>query len=62
MACHLPRSYIDVFLEEMHINGTHCGDLIEKTAAALNDDALMLMLASVQRNNVELSVRFAWKW
>jgi hypothetical protein len=44
----------------MHIDGSHCGDLIEKTAAALNDDAVMLMLLAVQRNNVELSVKSAW--
>jgi hypothetical protein len=46
----------------MHINGSHCGDLVEKTAAALNDDALMLMLLVVQRNNVELNVKLAWRW
>ena len=45
----------------MHIDGSHCGDLIEKTAAALNDDAIMLMLLAVQKNNVELSVKLAWK-
>ena len=45
----------------MHIPGSHCGDLIEKTAAALNNDAVMLMLLAVQRNNVELSVKMAWK-
>ena len=45
----------------MHLNGSHCGDLIEKTAAALNDDAVMLMLLAVQRNNVELSVKHAWR-
>ena len=45
----------------MHIPGSHCGDLVEKTAAALNDDAVMLMLLAVQRNNVELSVKSAWK-
>ena len=43
------------------MNGTDCGDLIEKTAAALNDDAVMLMLVAVQRNNVELSVKLAWR-
>jgi hypothetical protein len=43
------------------MNGTDCGDLIEKTAAALNDDAVMLMLIAVQRNNVELSVKLAWR-
>ena len=46
----------------MHINGSQCGDLIEKTAAALNEDAVMLMLIAVQRNNVESSVKFAWRW
>jgi hypothetical protein len=46
----------------MHIPGSHCGYLVEKTAAALNDDAVMLMLLAVQRNNVELSVKFASKW
>ena len=45
----------------MHIPGSHCGDLIEKTAAALNDDAVMLMLLAVQRDNVELSVGLAWE-
>jgi hypothetical protein len=45
----------------MHIHGSHCGDLVEKTAAALNDDAVMLMLLAVQRNNVALCVKFAWK-
>ena len=49
------------FLEEMHINGSHCGDLIEKTAATLNEDAVKLMLIAVQRNNVELSVKLAWR-
>ena len=43
------------------MDGSHCGDLIEKTAAALNDDAVMLMLLAVQRYNVEVSVKFAWK-
>jgi hypothetical protein len=45
----------------MHIHGSHCGDLVEKTAAALNDDAVMLMLLAVQKNNLELSVVHAWK-
>ena len=45
----------------MHINGSHCGDLVEKTAAALNGEAVMLMLLAVQRGNVELSVKVAWR-
>ena len=43
------------------MKGSKCDDLIKKTAAALDDDAVMLMLVAVQRNNVELSVKFAWK-
>ena len=41
------------------MNGSHCGNLIEKTAAALNEKAVMMLLA-VQRGNVELSVKLAW--
>ena len=37
----------------------HCNALIEKTAAALNDDIVMLMLTAVQRGNLELSVKTA---
>ena len=44
----------------MHINGSHCGNLVEKTATALNDEAILLMLLAVQRGNVELSVKQAW--
>ena len=48
-------------LEEMHMAGGHCGNLVEKTAAALNEEAVMLMLLAVQLGNVELSVKLAWK-
>jgi hypothetical protein len=48
-------------LEEMHKNGSHCGNLVEKTAAALNDEAVLLMLLAVQWGNVELSVKIAWE-
>jgi hypothetical protein len=43
------------------MNGSHCDNLVEKTAEALSDDAVMLMLLAVQRNNVELSVKYAWR-
>ena len=46
----------------MHVKGGQCGELVEKTAAALNDEAVMLMLLAVQRGNVELSVKVAWRW
>ena len=42
------------------MNGGYCGTLVEKTATALNDEAVMLMLLAVQRGNVELSVKLAW--
>ena len=42
------------------MDGSHCGNLVEKTAAALNDEVVMLMLLAVQRGNVELSVKVAW--
>jgi hypothetical protein len=45
----------------MHVDGRQCGGLIEKTAAALNEDAVMLMLLAVQKGNVELSVKTAWR-
>ena len=43
------------------MNGS-CGNLVEKTATALNDEAVLLMLLAVQRGNVELSVKEAWRW
>jgi hypothetical protein len=45
----------------MHVKGTPCDGLIEKTAAALNEDAVVLMLLAVQKDNVELSVKTAWR-
>jgi len=50
-----------VQLEKMHVNGGQCDELVEKTAVALNDDAVMLMLLAVWRGNVELSVKTAWR-
>jgi hypothetical protein len=45
----------------MHVKSSQCGELVEKTAAALNEDAVMLMLLTVQKDNVELSVKMAWR-
>ena len=44
---------------EMHRQNGHCIDLIEKTAAALNEDAIALMLLAVQNGNLGLSVKVA---
>ena len=46
-------------LTEMHRQNGHCDDLIEKTAVALNGDAVALMLLAVQNVNLKLSVNVA---
>ena len=43
------------------MKGSQCGGLVEKTAAALNEDTVMLLLLAVQKGNVELSVKMAWR-
>ncbi|KAI9457348.1 hypothetical protein BJY52DRAFT_1096234, partial [Lactarius psammicola] len=45
--------------QEMHKQNMRCDELIEKTAAALNEDIVALMLLAVQRDNLELSVKTA---
>jgi hypothetical protein len=44
---------------EMHRHNRSCNELIEKTAAALNEDNVTSMLLAVQRGNLELSVKMA---
>ena len=53
--CH---GYMLIFAE-MHRENRSCGDLIEKTAAALNQDIIALMLLTVQRDNLQFSVKAA---
>ncbi|KAH9059762.1 hypothetical protein EDB87DRAFT_1822511 [Lactarius vividus] len=48
-----------VRLEQMHKQYRHCDDLIEKTAAALNENTIALMLLTVQKSNLTLSVKTA---
>ena len=43
----------------MNLKDSHCKGLIEKTAVALNEDVVALMLLAVQRGNLELSVKTA---
>ena len=43
----------------MHMEESRCDDLIEKTAEALNEDVVALMLLAVQRGNLELSIKTA---
>ena len=48
----------DVFLAEMHMRDSRCDGLIEKTAAALNQQTVLMLLA-VQRGNLRSSVTLA---
>ncbi|KAJ7214896.1 hypothetical protein GGX14DRAFT_359731 [Mycena pura] len=48
-----------IHLSNMHEGGGNCNDLIEKTANALNNDALRLLFVSVQRNNIDLCTHYA---
>jgi len=48
-----------VRLEKMHRQNRSCTELIKKTAAALNEDIVILMLLAVQRGNLELCVEHA---
>ncbi|KAF5344988.1 hypothetical protein D9756_011293 [Leucocoprinus leucothites] len=59
--CHLGDEPKYVQLERMHKQDGNCKDLIEKTAEALNDDVVTLMLVAVQKSNVGLSVKLAVK-
>ena len=43
----------------MNKQGGRCETLIEATAAALNEDAVALMLVAVQKDNLGLSVDLA---
>jgi hypothetical protein len=45
----------------MHKPDQQCTDLIEMTANALSGGVVALMLMTVQRNNLELSIKLAIK-
>ena len=46
----------------MHKPGQRCTDLIEMTANALSGDVVALMLMAAQKDNLELSIKYAIKW
>ncbi|KAH9174376.1 hypothetical protein EDB89DRAFT_2094126 [Lactarius sanguifluus] len=48
-----------VRLAQMHKQNRRCDDLIETTAAALNEDTVALMLLAVQKSNLKLCVKTA---
>ncbi|KAH9029723.1 GTP-binding protein [Lactarius hengduanensis] len=59
--CPLGKEVRYVRLEKMHMQNMRCDELIETTAAALNDDIVGLMLLAVQRGDLKLSVKTALK-
>ena len=54
----MPISHTNA-LAEMHMKNSSCKNLVEETAAALNEETVVLMLLAVQKNNLELSVKTA---
>jgi len=48
-------------IQDMHEEDTCCDELIMKTTNALTNDALKLLLVSVQQNNVNLCTFYAVK-
>lgn len=43
----------------MHKANTECNDLIERTAAVLDNKRLQQLFVSTQRNNLELCIEYA---
>jgi hypothetical protein len=43
---------------DMNKETTTCSELIEKTADAIDDDALKILFATVQMNNIDLHIHF----
>ena len=52
-------SRVDILCAGMHETGRHCTELLEKTAKALNDNVVDVMLLAVQKGNLELSINLA---
>ena len=53
------HSVADILSAGMHEAGKRCTELLEKTANALSDNAVNLMLLAVQKKNLELSINVA---
>ena len=49
----------DILCVGMHEAGRCCSELLEKTANALNDNVVSIMLLAVQKGNLELSINVA---
>ena len=44
---------------DMHEEHANANELLEKTVDSLDDNALKLLFVSVQRNNMDLSMKYA---
>ena len=52
-------SEADILCAGMHEASNRCNELLEKTANALNDNVVSVMLLAVQKGNLELSINVA---
>ncbi|KAJ7057333.1 hypothetical protein C8F01DRAFT_1256583 [Mycena amicta] len=62
---HIPLHRLEsdfLVLSDMHEENTECDELIAKTTNALTNDALKLLLVSVQQNNINLCTFYAVTW
>ena len=55
----IPRTHTDGSAAEMDVKDSRCDNLVEETAAALNENTVALMLLVVQKNDLNLSVKTA---
>ena len=53
--------HANTFITDMHKENGNCNSLIEKTAGALDENVITLMLLAVQMDNIELSIKVAVK-
>jgi hypothetical protein len=52
---------IEMYTPDMNMPDTDCNNLIEKTAAVLDDNNLQLLFVSSKQDSLELSITFAVK-
>jgi hypothetical protein len=48
-----------VLLIDMNLSGSHCTELVEQTAAALDQKILQALFVSTQRNQIELCFKYS---
>ncbi|KAG8824272.1 hypothetical protein FRC19_002104 [Serendipita sp. 401] len=54
---HPPKAH--VYLRDMNMEGSKCGELMERTTSSLDDEVLQQLFVSTQRNNVEVCISYA---